>query len=98
MDVCDENILSHETSAASKGVSKGSIGSSTSTTTSSHIPNLILHGCDSSNSNSALGATSMSPQTAVIGSDISLDQLPCPKHISEQELTILQVRDFSSSS
>ena len=95
MDVCDENILSHETSAASKGVSKGSIGSSTSTTTSSHIPNLILHGCDVSNSNSALGATSMSPQTAVIGSDISLDQLPCPKHISEQELTILQVRDFS---
>lgn len=92
MDVCDENMLTSESSAASKAITKGAIGSSASTITSSHhIPNLMLQGCDNSNSSSTLGATSMSPQTAVIGSDVSLDQLPCPKHISEQELTILQV-------
>ena len=95
MDVCDENILSHETHVAPKGVIKGVIGSSAGATTSSHIPNLMLHGCDSSSTNSAPGATSMSPQATVIGSDISLDQIPCPKHISEQELTILQVREKS---
>ena len=95
MDVCDENIISHETHVAPKGVIKGVIGSSAGATTSSHIPNLMLHGCDSSNTNSAPGANSMSPQAAVIGSDISLDQLPCPKHISEEELTILQVRKNS---
>ena len=38
----------------------------------------------------------MSPQATVHGNDISLDQLPCPKHISEQELAILQVRVFGA--
>ena len=95
MDVCDENILSADSSAASKTINKGSISSAGGLTTSSHIPNLMLHGCDSSNSN--LGASSMSPQATVHGNNISLDQLPCPKHISEQELAILQVRVFGST-
>jgi hypothetical protein len=100
MDVCDETVVTSECSASdSKSFSntnKEGDGSA-STTTSSHIPHLMLHGCDNSNS-STLGGNSMSPQTStsVNDSDGNLDQLPCPKHISEQELNVLQVATFDN--
>ena len=104
MDVCDETVVTSECSATdSKSFSNINISNSgnregncsASTTTSSHIPHLMLHGCDNSNS-STIGGNSMSPQTstAVNDSDGNLDQLPCPKHISEQELNVLQVDTF----
>ena len=93
MDVCDENVVTSECSVTdSKGFSNMNnsgnreANGSASTTTSSH---LMLHGCDNSN----VGGNGMSPQTttAVNDSDVNLGHLPCPKHISEQELNILQV-------
>ena len=104
MDVCDETVVASECSASdSKSFSNLNSSNSgnrerngsASTTTSSHIPHLMLHGCDNSNS-STIGGNSMSPQTstAVNDSDGNLDQLPCPKHISEQELNVLQVAGF----
>ena len=97
MDVCDENMVTSGCSTSDHTnvqiVGNNEATGSSSTLSSSHVPHLLMHGCDNSNS-STLGTSSMSPQAslAVNDSDVSLGQLPFPRHISEQELHVLQVK------
>ena len=100
MDVCDETVATSDSRDAGpkylshsniSGARNREIAVSVSATTSSQIPQSALHGCD--NSSSVTIGDRMSPQTsaAVIDSDIISDQLPRPRHISEQEILVLQV-------
>ena len=101
MDVCDEAIAAAEstatevkaTSSGNTNTSSGTIAGTASATSSSPLSHSMLHGCDNSNSSIVGGNNPLSPQTsaAVIDSDVNIDQPPCPRHISEQEVHILQV-------
>ena len=102
MDVCDEAIAAAEstttevksTSSGNTNTSSGTIAGTANATSSSSLSHSMLHDCDNSNSSIVGGSNTLSPQTsaAVIDSDINLDQAPSPRHISEQEMHILQVR------
>ena len=101
MDVCDESMLSSEcVSSNNKTFSNtnvqttGNLRDAASESVTATTPHLMLHGCDNnSSSSSTIGGSSISPQTsrAVNDSDLGLENQPCPKHISEQELHVLQV-------
>ena len=101
MDVCDESMLSSEcVSSNNKTFSNtnvqntGNLREAASESVTATTPHLMLHGCDNnSSSSSTIGGSSISPQTsrAVNDSDLGLENQPCPRHISEQELHVLQV-------
>ena len=101
MDVCDEAIAAAGSTATEvKSTSSGNTNSSSGTiagtanATSSPLSHSMLHGCDNSNSNIVEGNNTVSLQAsaAVIDSHMNLNQAPSPRHISEQEMHILQVR------
>ena len=99
MDVCDEAIAAAGSAATEvKSTSSGNTNSSSGTiartaNATSSLSHSMLHGCDNSNSSTVGASNTLSPQTsaAAIDSDINLDQAPSPRHISEQEMHILQV-------
>ena len=107
MDVCDESMLSSEcVSSNNKTFSNtnvqntGNLREAASEPVTATTPHLMLHGCDNnSSSSSTIGGSSISPQTsrAVNDSDLGLENQPCPRHISEQELHVLQVNYQSRS-
>ena len=100
MDVCDESIAAAESTATEvKSTSSGSTNTSSGTiagtaNATSPLSHSMLHGCDNSNSNIVGGNNTVSLQTsaAVIDSHMNLNQAPSPRHISEQEMHILQVK------
>ena len=88
MDVCDE-ASPVSTSTASTAVKPAACNDASS----SPLRTSLQDGCDNCTNRVCIGGSNV-PQTstAVIDSDSNVHQIsPCPRHISEQELNILQV-------